>query len=67
MRKKKTFPEGKKRKECISNLGWLMSEEAMGSWSIVFREVAFRMKPMAFKMVVSYFLSYSGSEQSVYV
>lgn len=39
----------------------------MGSWSIVFLEVAFRMKPMAFKMVVSYFLSYSGSEQSVYV
>ena len=39
----------------------------MGSWSIVFLEVAFRMKSMAFKMVVSYFLSYSGNEQPVYI
>lgn len=39
----------------------------MGSWSIVFLEVAFRMNPMAFKMVVSYFSFYSGNEQPVYV
>lgn len=44
-----------------------MSEEAIGSWSIVFLEVAFRMKPMAFKVVVSYFSSSSGNEQPVYV